>query len=261
VETALVLPVLLLLLLIAVDFGRLFTTYVAINNAAREGAFYAAEHAKDTPWDQFAFDAGVDAAAQREVNVQGQGGEGALTVDPPVCHVAGSPASTLDCDVAATSTSAVGNQVTVSVSQPFSLVTPVVGELFGGSLDLRASATAPVLNPASVTVLPGEETPTPSPSPTASPSPSASSSTPGGSPTPTPSPTPVPTCTVPNLLGQFYNTDPNAQDGWALASFTGPLINESENKAIQSQSLVPGTVVLCTDSMRVSNGKNLAFKG
>jgi len=38
VETALVLPLLLLVLAGIVDFGRAFTTYIAIANAAREGA-------------------------------------------------------------------------------------------------------------------------------------------------------------------------------------------------------------------------------
>ena len=42
VEFALVLPVMLLLLLLAVDFGRLFFTYIAVNNAAREATSYAA---------------------------------------------------------------------------------------------------------------------------------------------------------------------------------------------------------------------------
>jgi Flp pilus assembly protein TadG len=39
VEFALILPVMMLILLIAVDFGRLFFTYIQVNNAAREAAF------------------------------------------------------------------------------------------------------------------------------------------------------------------------------------------------------------------------------
>ena len=42
VEFALVVPLFMLLLLLAVDFGRLFFSYVQINNAAREAAAYAA---------------------------------------------------------------------------------------------------------------------------------------------------------------------------------------------------------------------------
>jgi Flp pilus assembly protein TadG len=262
VEFALVLPVLLVLLLLAVDFGRLFTTYVSVNNAAREGAFYAAEHAKDTPFDQTTFDNLARAAALREVNVQGQGGEGTLSFSGPTCHVAGAPASILTCDAAATSSSAVGNQVSFEVTRPFSLLTPFVGELFGGSLDLEATATAPVLSPASVTILAPGATPTPTPTPTpdpaATPTPTPD---PAATPTPTPAPTPPPTCEVPDVTGQFYNADPGALDAWEGEGFTGSLVNQSENKEIKSQSRFPGTFVDCTSSMTVSNGNNLAHKG
>ena len=78
-------PALLFLLLFAVDFGRLFFSYVAVNNAAREASYYAATHAADTPFDLAAYRAGIDGAAVREANVQGQGGEGTLTVSEPTC--------------------------------------------------------------------------------------------------------------------------------------------------------------------------------
>jgi len=42
VEMALVLPLLLLLVLGIIDFGRAFNNYIIITNAAREGARYAA---------------------------------------------------------------------------------------------------------------------------------------------------------------------------------------------------------------------------
>jgi len=44
VEFALVAPVLLLVLLIAIDFGRLFLGWITLNNMARVGANYAAMH-------------------------------------------------------------------------------------------------------------------------------------------------------------------------------------------------------------------------
>jgi len=40
VEFALVIPVMLLMLAIAIDFGRLFFSYIEITNAAREGAAF-----------------------------------------------------------------------------------------------------------------------------------------------------------------------------------------------------------------------------
>ena len=44
VEFAIVLPILALLLVMAVDFGRVFFGWVSITNAARIGADYAAQH-------------------------------------------------------------------------------------------------------------------------------------------------------------------------------------------------------------------------
>ncbi len=48
VEFALVLPVLMLILLGAVDLGRVFHDYVTMTNASREGARYGIAHPKDT---------------------------------------------------------------------------------------------------------------------------------------------------------------------------------------------------------------------
>ncbi|MEA3325890.1 MAG: TadE family protein [Chloroflexota bacterium] len=47
VEFALVLPMLLLLILGAMDFGRMFYTKMVLTNAAREGANYLAYHQSD----------------------------------------------------------------------------------------------------------------------------------------------------------------------------------------------------------------------
>ena len=113
VELALLLPVFLLLAMIAVDFGRLFTTFVAVNNAAREGAYYAAVHAADPAFDQVAFEAAVSAAALREHNVQGQGGEGGMTVSVPTCFVPATGVA-IACDTAANFATGIGNQVSVS---------------------------------------------------------------------------------------------------------------------------------------------------
>jgi Flp pilus assembly protein TadG len=59
VELALVLPVLLLITMGVVDFGRVFQTYVAVVNAARDGARYCALHPGDA--------AGTLAQVQKEL--------------------------------------------------------------------------------------------------------------------------------------------------------------------------------------------------
>ncbi len=47
VEVALILPILLLLILGAMDFGRMFVTKIVLTNAARAGANYLAYNPKD----------------------------------------------------------------------------------------------------------------------------------------------------------------------------------------------------------------------
>lgn len=47
VEFALLVPLLMLILLGAIDLGRAFSAYVAITNAAREGARYGSAHFRD----------------------------------------------------------------------------------------------------------------------------------------------------------------------------------------------------------------------
>ena len=49
VEFALIVPVLMLMLLLALDFGRVFFGWVGLTNASRIGASYAAAHA--TAWE------------------------------------------------------------------------------------------------------------------------------------------------------------------------------------------------------------------
>ncbi len=267
VEFALVTPVMLLLMLVAVDFGRLFFSYIAINNAAREGAFYAASEASSSSFVQTDFESGTAAAAAREVANQGQGGEGSLSVTAPVCFEPVSGA-TVACDAAAQFATGIGNQVSVSVSQPFDFLTPLVGDLFGGQLTLTASATAPVLNPLDATVLPGATpppTPTPTPTPTPSPSPSPSPTPtlpPGATPTPTPTasptptPTPIPMCTVPNFKGGFWNNTggvPALQVWQEQAGFTGTLENRAGTNAIFVQGIKKGDVVPCSSGMWVDD--------
>ena len=46
-EMALMLPILLVLIISALEFGRLFYTKIVITNAAREGAYYLSTHKSD----------------------------------------------------------------------------------------------------------------------------------------------------------------------------------------------------------------------
>lgn len=135
VEFALIFPVFLLLLVVAVDFGRLFYTYIQIHNAAREGAAVAIYAPTLT--------APITSHATGEKNNQGQRGD----VENPIvvttsCHTAAG--ANLDCSLAQGGAGA-GNTVTVNVNQPFVFLTPLISQILGTPLQLNASATAAVL--------------------------------------------------------------------------------------------------------------------
>jgi Flp pilus assembly protein TadG len=132
VEFALILPIFALFLVIAVDFGRVFFSYIQITNAAREGAAYAAV--------QPAVDADIETYALQEINVQGQQGESAIGITTTCADQAGDP---IACS-AATGGTGPGNTITVVAEEDFSFLTPLVNNFFG-SFTIRTSATAAVL--------------------------------------------------------------------------------------------------------------------
>ena len=78
IEFALILPLLLLLILGAMDIGRLFFTKIVITNAAREGANYLAYFPSD---EAGSFSAIEDEAASSNVTVVA--GEVGFLYDPP----------------------------------------------------------------------------------------------------------------------------------------------------------------------------------
>lgn len=150
VEFALILPVFLFLLVVAVDFGRLFFSYIQIHNGAREGANFGQGFPTNL--------VGITASVQRETNAQAQRGEGTVAVTATCANPAG---TTIACALA-TGGAGPGNTVTVGVNRPFTFLTPLVNGFFGGSLAMDATATAIVLGyapGASATQPPGCATP------------------------------------------------------------------------------------------------------
>jgi PKD repeat protein len=133
VEFALILPVFLFLVVMTLDFGRLFFSYVQIDNAAREGANFGQGAPTDT--------VGITARVEQETNAQAQRGEGALTVTTSCANSVGGP---IVCS-AATGGAGPGNTITVTVHLPFTFLTPLMNDFFGGSLGVDAAATATVL--------------------------------------------------------------------------------------------------------------------
>jgi Flp pilus assembly protein TadG len=134
VEMALILPLLMLLLLMAIDFGRVFFSYIQITNAAREAAAYAALSPTDT--------AGILAAAMKETDAQSQNGESAITIDAPTCMA---PSGTvIACTAAKNNSTGQGNTISVTVRERFSFLTPLIDNFWQNSFQMGASATATV---------------------------------------------------------------------------------------------------------------------
>lgn len=66
IELALILPILLVLIVGAVEFGRLFFTKIILTNAAREGAYYMTTHSTDASSCGYACTVGTFNAAYNE---------------------------------------------------------------------------------------------------------------------------------------------------------------------------------------------------
>jgi Flp pilus assembly protein TadG len=113
VEFALILPLLLTLALGAVDLGRGLVSYVELEQAAQEGAIYGSfapnDHARVEDRVRTSADGLVPLADTAEVTV------------------------VVTCPAGDTI-------ITVELRHEFRLFTPIVGELLGGSLSLRADA-------------------------------------------------------------------------------------------------------------------------
>lgn len=199
VELALVVPMLLLLLVAAIDLGRLFYSRITVANAAREGAFVAA-------YDPTSFSSGsaCNAASNRIMC--------AVTRESTSSFVTIVPADvTVACTPSCATGSTPANRVTVTVTGHFNLLTPLLAVFTGGqNVTFASAATADIVN------IPGPSgggSPTPTPSPTPSPTGSAS-------PTPTPTPSPTPTCNLP--APGFTTSQQNRNRPVVFTSFSTP---------------------------------------
>ena len=212
VEFALVLPVLLLLLVLAIDFGRVFYGWVALNNATRIAADRAA-HVPD------AWPAGSDPikAGQRSLYQSTVNGD----LRSINCNVPGTipdpsfPAGKDD-----------GDPAVVQLACTFSLLTPLANGILGGGVALSAESQFAISRLAA----------TNPPPPTT-----------GGPPPPAPT-CAATEARVPDLVGKKMS---DAKDAWTGAGFTGafsPAVTttgpgQNKNKIVQTQVVNPATAV------------------
>ncbi len=114
VEFALVLPILLLLVIGAVDIGRAFTIKVMLENSAREGAYYMVNHAEEGKANSFAL-------AKTAVQIEAQ--DSGFTIPTQNIDVQCMQGTTVN------NTCPSGSTVIVTVKYEFAMV---MSNLFGG---------------------------------------------------------------------------------------------------------------------------------
>ena len=135
VELALILPVLLLLVVIALDFGRLFLGWIALNNMARVGADFAATH-PDADWTS---STDSDVLEYRQLIASNADVINCtLRQAPPPGPAEAPPNPTYDL------TREVGDTVRVSLDCWFKVLTPVVETVTGSWVKMSASSAYPI---------------------------------------------------------------------------------------------------------------------
>lgn len=135
VEFALLVPVMLLLMLTAIDLGRLVYGLITVTNAAKEGALVASQGGT--------YQAGQPCSDSNTVmcGVLTEADGGFVEVDR--ARVTLTPAV---CDKNAMyPTTGTPPMVTVSVDAPFRVLTPIIGDIVGRDLTLTGTADAQCL--------------------------------------------------------------------------------------------------------------------
>ena len=134
VELALIAPVFLILLMTAIDLGRLLYSQITITNAAKEGVLVASQGGTWQPNAPCSDTNTVMCGALTEA-------EGGF-VFVEQTRVTLSPAT---CDPNATYPAGGPPTVSVEVTSPFNLLTPIIGSIVGSNIVLHATAEAECL--------------------------------------------------------------------------------------------------------------------
>ncbi len=145
VEFALVLPILLMLTLITLDFGRIYLGYINLQNMARIASNFAANNPD-------AWDATPDAAAQTRYKNQILADAVASNcVLPKVAGVTTVPVPTFIDTNGNGSTTDLGDTAEVQISCTFGVITPGIANIVGGSVTVSAASSFPVKSGMSAT--------------------------------------------------------------------------------------------------------------
>ena len=131
VEFALVLPIILMLTLIALDFGRVYLGWINLQSMARIGANLAANN--PNAWSGSG-DAAIKARYQNQIKNDATANNCEL---PKVSGVETAPAPTF-------TGAALGDEAEVALTCTFGIITPGISAILGGSVAVSSSAVFPV---------------------------------------------------------------------------------------------------------------------
>jgi len=138
VEFALVLPLMLFLMAIAVDFGRLFYAYVAVQNAAKEGALYGSRNPLCVD--------NSNVECPDPINVQWHIDNEASNLQFQDTDIAcRAPGGALRAPI---NDCVNGDTYEVSVQYDFRLITPLLSSVLGNGMTLGATQKAKVIGDA-----------------------------------------------------------------------------------------------------------------
>jgi PKD repeat protein len=140
VEFALVVPLLLLVLLVGIDFGRVYLGWINLQNMARIAANYAANNAT-AAWGNAADPTVV--AYRNQITADSSASN--CTVWNPTTKAAIPPPLPAFSDTNGDGTSTgIGDDASIAINCRFDVFTPVISSIVGGSVNVAASATYPV---------------------------------------------------------------------------------------------------------------------
>jgi Flp pilus assembly protein TadG len=139
VEFALVLPIMLVLMAAAIDLGRVFYAYVAVENAAKEGALFGSRNP----------------LCDDSTNINcGDPNNVAWHVHNEAPNLSPQLTATIACrDLAGALVQPINNcldgmKYQVTVTYPFQLITPILSTMIGPNLTLHAESQATVISDA-----------------------------------------------------------------------------------------------------------------
>jgi len=156
------LPILMVLTLGVVDASRVFSAWVSLTNAVREGALYAISSNNATHWCARHGAIACPTNGGAVTDGEGQCSQtspslpiGIMCDDPDnIAYLVGLETTNLDQSrvtllaptcATATCDSASATSVTISATYQMNLIMPVISNFFGNPVTLSASATAPLI--------------------------------------------------------------------------------------------------------------------